>query len=59
MAEARLWNYARSEAEIKEKMNQRLTGYESGLEGYWLLDERYGNIVPDCTPNANSGIYYS
>ncbi|MEQ9483474.1 MAG: Dyp-type peroxidase [Coleofasciculus sp. F4-SAH-05] len=59
MAEARLWDSARSEADIKANMNHRLTGYEPGLVGYWLLDERYGNIIPDCTPNANSGIYHS
>ncbi|MDJ0554259.1 MAG: Dyp-type peroxidase [Microcoleaceae cyanobacterium MO_207.B10] len=59
MAEARLWDNARSAEEIKANMNKRLTGYEEGLVGYWLLNERYGNIVPDCTPNANSGIYHT
>lgn len=59
IAELRLWNKARSAEEIKTNMSHRLTGYESGLLAYWLLDERYGNIVPDCTPNANSGIYHT
>ncbi|MGB3401752.1 MAG: Dyp-type peroxidase [Microcoleaceae cyanobacterium] len=58
MAEARLWDNARSLEDIKADMNKRLSGYEDGLVGYWLLNERYGNIVPDCTPNANSGVYH-
>jgi hypothetical protein len=59
IAEARLWDNARSAEEIKADMNQRLSGYEDGLVGYWLLNERYGNIIPDLTSNANSGTHHT
>ncbi|MBD2545212.1 LamG domain-containing protein [Planktothricoides raciborskii] len=39
MAEFRLWNRVRTEAEIKADLNQRLTGKESGLAIYLPLDE--------------------
>ena len=39
MAEFRLWNRVRTEAEIKTDLNQRLTGKESGLAIYLPLDE--------------------
>lgn len=39
--EARLWNVARTEEEIKETMNQELAGDEAGLIGYWKFDELY------------------
>jgi len=39
MAEFRLWNRVRTEAEIKADLNQRLTGKEPGLAIYLPLDE--------------------
>jgi hypothetical protein len=41
MDEVRLWTKARSTLEIKREMNQRLTGNEANLCGYWNFD------VPD------------
>lgn len=38
MAEFRLWNRVRTEAEIKADLNKRLTGQESGLAIYLPLD---------------------
>ncbi|MFB8796397.1 MAG: LamG domain-containing protein [Microcoleus sp.] len=38
MAEFRLWNKARTEAEIKADLNKRLMGQESGLAIYLPLD---------------------
>lgn len=44
MSEARVWNYARSEAEIQAGMNLRLTGEENGLIGYWPLNDADGKV---------------
>ncbi|MEW6156636.1 MAG: LamG domain-containing protein [Verrucomicrobiota bacterium] len=37
--EVRIWNYARSEAEIVAHFNKTLTGDEPGLAGYWMFNE--------------------
>ncbi|MBW4493150.1 MAG: LamG domain-containing protein [Oscillatoria princeps RMCB-10] len=39
IAEVRVWNKALTQAEIKANMSKRLTGKESGLVGYWPLNE--------------------
>src|SRR5262249_33916196 len=51
----RLWNTARSQAAIQASMNARLIGNESGLVGYWTLDEASGNTALDATANASHG----
>lgn len=38
--EVRLWNVARSQTEIQSTMNSTLAGNETGLVGYWQLDEQ-------------------
>ncbi len=53
--EVRIWNTARTEAEINANMNLRLTGSESGLAGNWGFDEGTGTTALDNTGNANSG----
>jgi hypothetical protein len=53
--DVRLWNRARSESEIAQQMKKRLSGTESGLVGYWRLDDGAGSTVNDATPNHNSG----
>ena len=55
MAEVCIWNKARSEAEIKADMNQRLTGLEPGLVGYWPLDSIELGKAVDLTGNNNHG----
>ncbi|GAX36560.1 LamG-like jellyroll fold domain-containing protein [Nodularia sp. NIES-3585] len=55
IAEVRLWNVARSEDEIKADMNRRLVGNETGLVGYWPLNECSGNTVTDKTGKGNNG----
>lgn len=55
LAEIRVWNYPRTEAEIKAAMSHRLVGDESGLVGYWPLNEGSGKTVHDKSPNANHG----
>ena len=56
--EVRLWNIAHSQSEIQANMNKTLNGNESGLVGYWPLDEATevnGNspVTVDLTDNHN------
>jgi hypothetical protein len=53
--EVRLWNIARSQAEIQDNMNCELMGTESGLTGYWKFNEGGGFIAYDATSNGNNG----
>jgi len=55
ISEVRVWNYARSESEIKANMYKELTGTEEGLAGYWKLNEGSGTIAHDSTANNNHG----
>lgn len=50
--EVRIWNIARSGAEIFRDFHSRLAGTEPGLVGYWQFD---GGTVTDLTTNANNG----
>ena len=51
--ELRVWNYARSQAQINADMNKSLVGTEPGLEGYWKFDENTGQTAYDSTTNNN------
>lgn len=56
--EVRLWNVVRTQSEIQSSMNETLEGNESGLKGYWPMDENYttsGGILAtvDKTSNHN------
>ena len=55
LAEVQLWDYARTETEIRQDMYRSLQGNEPGLRAYWPLNEGTGNIVHDKTPGANHG----
>jgi hypothetical protein len=52
--EVRIWNVARSAAEIAANMNVTLTGTEPGLMAYWQLDEGEGDIAFDRTGNGHN-----
>ena len=54
--EVRLWNTVRTDAEIKSNMTKKLVGTESGLVGYWRMDEKSGLAVKDETSNHNDGM---
>ncbi len=53
--ELRLWNYARSQAEIQHSMHKNLSAMENGLEGYWRFNEANGNLAYDKTEHENNG----
>jgi len=53
--ELRIWDTARTPAEIDCSKGRTLTGDEPGLVGYWRFDETSGDAAPDATPNGNDG----
>ncbi|NMM43240.1 tandem-95 repeat protein [Rhodospirillaceae bacterium KN72] len=55
MDEVRVWDHARSEAEIASTMGQELNGNENGLVGYWSFNEGAGTTVVDQTDNGHDG----
>ena len=53
--EVRIWNVARSEAQIFQRMYAELDGGESGLAAYYRFDRADGVTVPDLGPGAITG----
>ncbi|WP_425389492.1 LamG-like jellyroll fold domain-containing protein [Ekhidna sp.] len=54
--EVRLWDYARTETEIQEDMNNQLFGNEPGLVAYYpFLDGTGSTNVTDITIGSNDG----
>jgi hypothetical protein len=53
--EVRIWDVARSAAEILANKSATLTGSESGLTGYWKLDEQAGAVAADSSPSGFDG----
>lgn len=55
MDEARVWNVARSGAEIRDAMHRELTGSESGLVAYYRFNEGSGTALADITGKGHTG----
>ena len=53
--EVRVWNRARTAAEIQADMYRRLTGSEDGLVAYWPFDEGTGTTTADATGHGHDG----
>jgi hypothetical protein len=53
MDEIRIWNRALTKQEINNQKDIPLTGTESGLIGYWPLNESKGRIAKDASGNGN------
>ncbi len=53
--EARVWNYARSQAEIVSAINAKLTTPQTGMVARWGLDEGTGTVVNDSSGNLITG----
>jgi len=54
--EVRLWNYAKSEAEINILMNTSLSGSETGLKAYWNFND---GTATDVSGNGYNGTLQS
>jgi len=55
LSDVRLWNVARSDAEIAANFNT-LTPAGSGLVGQWKMQEGFGTTVADSSTTANNGV---
>ncbi len=55
MDEVRMWDFARSQEEIQETMNDQLTGNEPGLLAYYPMDI-HNQYLLDCSGNNYHGI---
>lgn len=53
--EVRIWDVARTQAEIISNMDATLLGNEPNLVGYWSIEEGAGTTTSDLTANANHG----
>jgi hypothetical protein len=53
--EVRVWNVARTAAQLASGMGARLSGSENGLAGYWRFDEGQGDVAHDASPFGNHG----
>jgi hypothetical protein len=49
------WNIAASQAQVQSSMNTGLSGAETGLIGYWKLDEGSGQVANDLSSLNNDG----
>ena len=52
MLELRLWNHALTAADIAEHGQHTLTGYESGLQDYYPMNEGSGDFCYDKAPGS-------
>jgi len=55
MDEVRIWNTARSEAEVRDCMHKVLEGDESGLVAYYPCDSGVGTALPDASAHGHGG----
>jgi uncharacterized protein YjbI with pentapeptide repeats len=61
LSDIRIWSVVRTASEISNNYRQRLIGNESGLLGYWKLNQGYGSgwgtytIAIDSTSNRSHG----
>lgn len=53
--EVRVWKVVRTGSELATSRGKRLSGSESGLAGYWRLDEGGGQTVYDATGRRHHG----
>jgi hypothetical protein len=53
--EVRIWNYARTPAEIAATWNRTASGNEAGLVARWSFDEGSGQVAHDSTAFAHHG----
>jgi len=56
IAQVSIWNKALTQNDINRTMHTSLKGNETGLVGYWPLNEGTGSIAYDRSINSNDGI---
>ncbi|MCU7746736.1 glycosyltransferase [Priestia megaterium] len=56
LSEIRIWETARTELQIQANKSKELKGNESGLLGYWKINEGSEAIIHDSTNNNRNGI---
>ncbi|MGV6818004.1 MAG: tandem-95 repeat protein [Thiotrichales bacterium] len=56
IADVRVWNTVRTDAEILANYNLTLAGSETGLAGNWLLNDGSGTTATDQSSEANHGL---
>jgi hypothetical protein len=55
MDEVRIWNVARTQAQIQTSMNTNIPVNSTGLRAYYKLDEATGTLASDATGNGYDG----
>ena len=58
LSEFRVWNYQRSQSEIRRTMKVALSGSEEGLVGYWPMQEIKDGVSPDLSSGSNHAKIY-
>ncbi len=56
LAEARLWQVVRTVIDLQATMNDRVTGLEANLLGYWRLDEGNGQRLANRGSDGTDGL---
>jgi len=54
ISDVRVWNRSRTQTEIADSRNRRLTGLENGLAGYWPLWEGQGTTTSNLLAGASA-----
>ncbi len=52
--EVRIWNIARTQAQLQANSGEELTGTESGLQAYYRFNEGSGQTINDAAGNNNT-----
>lgn len=55
IADARIWDTARTTLDIANNYDRQLNGDEEGLAGYWNFNEGSGSVATDLSGNGNDG----
>ena len=59
MDEVRIWNVARSQADIQTSMCKKLVGNESGLVAYYKMTDGNGTTLSDNSVKSNNGTLFN
>ncbi|MDQ6989360.1 MAG: tandem-95 repeat protein [Mariprofundaceae bacterium] len=54
--DVRMWNIARTQAEIQTDMYTELLGNEANLVGHWGFNDGYSSVAMDSFSNTNKGV---